>query len=74
MILYHYTYIYIDVNECATNNGGCGHTCTNTVGSYFCNCRTGYTLASDRRICNGKYYINESLDHGNILTLNVRIN
>ena len=48
--------IIIDVNECAANNGGCGHTCTNIVGSYSCACCTGYTLASDRRTCNGKYY------------------
>ena len=35
-----------DVNECASNNGGCAHTCTNTEGSFTCSCRTGYELGS----------------------------
>src|SRR5690348_4570853 len=35
----------IDINECATNNGGCSTnaTCTNVVGSYTCSCRAGFT-------------------------------
>ena len=36
---------YVDVDECAKNNGGC-HTnadCTNTPGSFTCTCETGYT-------------------------------
>lgn len=34
-----------DVNECATNNGGCvtDAVCTNTPGSRTCACRDGYT-------------------------------
>ncbi|MBY0274076.1 hypothetical protein K2Z84_01950 [Candidatus Binatia bacterium] len=36
----------IDVNECATSNGGCGvvagTTCSNLPGSYSCNCPSGY--------------------------------
>ena len=35
----------LDVDECARNNGGCDHTCTNTAGSYACSCRAGYLLA-----------------------------
>ena len=36
--------IIVDINECNVNNGGCEHTCTNTVGSYNCSCNTGYQL------------------------------
>ncbi|XP_024946338.1 uncharacterized protein LOC107272587 isoform X2 [Cephus cinctus] len=28
----------IDVNECATDNGGCQEVCENTEGSFFCSC------------------------------------
>jgi len=33
-----------DIDECATNNGGCdtNAVCVNTVGSYFCYCKLGY--------------------------------
>ncbi len=35
----------VDINECATNNGGCSAqaTCTNTPGSRTCACTTGFT-------------------------------
>ncbi|XP_078370477.1 uncharacterized protein LOC144654268 isoform X2 [Oculina patagonica] len=32
-----------DIDECATNNGGCDQICTNTPGSYRCGCHMGYT-------------------------------
>ena len=36
----------LDVNECATANGGCGvvagATCSNSPGTYACNCPSGY--------------------------------
>ena len=43
-----------DVDECATNNGGCEHYCTNTIGSFVCSCYTGYTLDGDGRTCLGE--------------------
>lgn len=43
-----------DINECNTNNGGCGTTCTNTVGSYNCSCNDGYELDNDLHTCNGE--------------------
>ena len=43
-----------DINECNTNNGGCGQLCTNTQGSRQCTCMTGFTLATDGRNCNGQ--------------------
>jgi hypothetical protein len=38
-------YVVEDVNECLENNGGCSvnATCTNTVGSHVCACRSGYS-------------------------------
>ena len=45
---------YIDINECASDNGGCDHTCTNTKGSYYCTCKSGYELHSDEHSCNGR--------------------
>ena len=44
----------LEVDECATNNGGCSHTCADTEESYYCECPTGYTLAGDNHSCVGK--------------------
>lgn len=41
----------IDRDECKTNNGGCQHKCHNTIGSYICECESGYTLTDDRHNC-----------------------
>jgi len=48
---------YADIDECATNNGGCGTTtCFNTVGSYSCgkavSCPPGYIRDGNK--CVGK--------------------
>ncbi|XP_077996691.1 uncharacterized protein LOC144449999 [Glandiceps talaboti] len=40
-----------DINECATANGMCAHTCINNVGSFTCSCNTGYTLNTDGLAC-----------------------
>ena len=47
-------YTDTNVNECATNNGGCAHTCTDTEGSFTCSCRSGFVLASNGLDCNGE--------------------
>ena len=41
-----------DVNECDLNNGGCDHSCINTVGSYYCECSDGQTLVNST-LCTG---------------------
>ena len=52
-------YSFIDTNECLLNNGGCTQLCTNTIGSYHCDCRSGYQLNDNEISCNGQYiYLN----------------
>ena len=46
--------IFIDVDECLTDNGGCTHQCNNDIGSYNCSCWDGYELSSDNHTCIGK--------------------
>ena len=43
-----------DIDECATNNGGCSSdaSCSNTVGNFTCTCHNGYT--GDGFTCAGK--------------------
>jgi hypothetical protein len=41
----------VDVNECASNNGGCTQGCSNSDGSYGCYCSSGFELATDMRTC-----------------------
>ena len=43
----------LDIDECTQNTDSCDHYCTNTVGSYYCNCTRGYTLTSNGRTCQG---------------------
>lgn len=40
-----------DVDECKFNNGGCQHTCVNTVGSYECRCNEGFFLSDNQHTC-----------------------
>nr|CDP91970.1 BMA-NAS-39, isoform c [Brugia malayi] len=44
-------YFITDLNECRNNNGGCQQRCTNTIGSYQCECENGYVLADDGHNC-----------------------
>ena len=48
--------LFIDVDECLTNNGGCNQTCTNTIASFECSCGTGYILASNDLDCDGRNF------------------
>ena len=41
-----------DIDECAEETDNCDEKCTNTLGSYFCNCtQPGYQLQSDGIMC-----------------------
>ena len=42
-----------DINECETNE--CDQDCVNTLGSYYCTCREGFSLSLDNYTCNGLY-------------------
>ena len=46
-------YYFIDVDECTEGTSGCEQICSNTVGSFFCSCQSGYTLDADGTNCNG---------------------
>ncbi|XP_030834881.1 bone morphogenetic protein 1 homolog isoform X1 [Strongylocentrotus purpuratus] len=42
---------FADVDECEEGNGGCQHICTNTLGSYTCSCRNGFTVHENLHGC-----------------------
>ena len=42
-----------DIDECAINIDGCDQICTNTNGSFYCSCNTGYRLNVDNKTCDG---------------------
>ncbi|XP_051907425.1 bone morphogenetic protein 1-like isoform X2 [Hippocampus zosterae] len=44
-------HFFSDMDECSQENGGCQHECVNTMGSYRCQCRSGYTLHDNKRDC-----------------------
>lgn len=45
---------FLDADECSANASLCDVTCVNTVGSYRCECGTGYQLSNDGSSCTGK--------------------
>lgn len=40
------------VDECTTGQHNCDQECVDTEESFFCTCRSGFTLASDGHTCN----------------------
>ena len=59
LILFLSYLIFADLEECSTNTHNCdvNADCMNTVGSYSCNCRAGYT--GNGQACNGKKSTNQ---------------
>ena len=50
--------IHVDVDECADGTHDCSpitQTCINTIGSFTCECSSGYELDGDGTTCNGMY-------------------
>ena len=42
----------LDINECADDSlNGCNQICTNTIGSFVCECNSGYELGDDLMTC-----------------------
>lgn len=41
-----------NIDECATDNGGCAQSCHDAEGSYSCSCSDGYALDADGHSCN----------------------
>ena len=46
--------LFQDVDECTNNNGRCEQVCNNTIGSFLCDCVTGYRLDGNGLNCSGK--------------------
>ena len=51
-------FVLTDINECTEDTDDCSHDCYNTVGSYLCDCPTGYELDTDEINCIGNCKIN----------------
>ena len=62
LLLYNLPVLYItshltDINECSDSNGGCDDDCINTIGSFYCECDSGYTLQTNGKTCNGQLHV-----------------
>lgn len=45
--------LFADIVECHTDEHNCSQDCSNTVGSFKCGCRAGYSLQEDGVTCTG---------------------
>lgn len=53
---YLYLSVYLDINECDTDNGGCESICINQPGSFKCDCEKGLQIDTiGRTKCLGKW-------------------
>ena len=52
-----YILFHPDIDECTVETDDCSQICINTVGSFDCDCNTGFVLDSDGSTCNGEYYM-----------------
>ncbi|XP_053388058.1 fibrillin-2-like [Mercenaria mercenaria] len=59
-----------DIDECApeyTGEDKCQQNCSNTNGSFTCDCRSGYALNADKHTCDSKMYTNILVSSCNIV-------
>ena len=46
-----WSYVVIDVDECAGGSDGCHQICSNHDGGFLCSCEKGYLLSDDMKTC-----------------------
>ena len=50
-----YTHLLVtDIDECSHDTDGCENDCSNTIGSFYCSCNTGYALMANNKNCIGE--------------------
>ena len=47
----------VDIDECSQGVSECTQGCINNIGSYMCDCQTGYYLDSDNYTCLGQFIV-----------------
>ena len=45
--------LFLDIDQCSTNNGGCQQICTNLLPGFACSCYNGFILNEDGTTCSG---------------------
>ena len=55
-VIPYYCILWLDIDECTAGTDMCAHNCLNTLGSYTCTCRQGYSLSLNNRTCNGMLF------------------
>ena len=58
-----------DNDECSIGTHNCPQICTNTEGSFYCGCNTGFQWNSDGATCDGDYYMKQNMYYKIIHTL-----
>lgn len=56
MEILNFTQIFQDIDECASDRNACAsnQNCINTLGSFECECKTGFTVDKALNACIGK--------------------
>ena len=47
--------LFLDIDQCTNNNGGCQQICTNLLPGYACSCYSGFVLTDDGITCSGRH-------------------